>query len=68
MMALIPWGQIFSILLKLIGFGLDRSKASAELKKQFYDFVDKMNEERLTSIKVKTSWEEIKKNLENKKE
>jgi len=66
-MALIPWGAVFNIILQIIAFGLARSKASAELKKSFHDFVDKMNSERLTSIKVKTDWEEIKKNLENKK-
>ncbi len=65
-MGLIPWGQILTIAIQIFGFALDKSKASKEVREMFRNFVDKMNDEKLTSIKFKKSWEEIKKTLENK--
>ena len=61
----LPWGTILGVLLKIIGFGLDRVGASVELKKSFRDFVDKMDGEKLISARVKKEWEIISDKLEH---
>lgn len=47
-----PWGLILSIGLKLLGLGLDRKKANEEVRKAFLNFVDKMEEFQLASVKL----------------
>lgn len=50
-----PWTLIFNIALKILGFGLDRAKASREAKKRFLEFVSAMEGESLASVNLNES-------------